>query len=167
MPNRAVYRGFTKSYGMPVHKLITPVYVLPTSLTGEAEPGNPIEVLALWDTGAVKSFIKPGLKDRLKPSVNWMGPPDTFAGIGGTIKAGFTLVSIFLAQNFELEGCPVYIADFPGTADILIGMDIITLGDFAVCNAEGATSFSFAMPPFPDRINLADKADAANKKNAK
>lgn len=31
-------------------------------------------------------------------------------------------------------------------ADILIGMDIITLGDFAVTNYEGVTKLSFRVP---------------------
>jgi hypothetical protein len=42
-------------------------------------------------------------------------------------------------------------------------MDIIGMGDFAVCNTSNETSFSFAVPPFPDRINFADKANAFNK----
>jgi hypothetical protein len=105
------------------------------------------------------------LKDRLKSYINWAGSPTTFAGIGGKVRANFTLVSLFIADNFELEGCPVYVLDFPGNTGILIGMDIIRIGDFAVCNADGKTSFSFAMPPFPDRINLADKADAFNKQS--
>jgi hypothetical protein len=105
------------------------------------------------------------LKDRLKSYINWTGSPTTFAGVGGKVRANFTLVSLFIADNFELEGCPVYMLDFPGNAGILIGMDIIRMGDFAVCNANNETSFSFAMPPFPDRINFADKADTLNKHN--
>ena len=30
--------------------------------------------------------------------------------------------------------------------DVLIGMDIINLGDFAVSNVEGSTCFTFRMP---------------------
>ena len=48
-------------------------------------------------------------------------------------------------------------------ADMLIGMDIIGMGDFAVCNTDNKTSFSFAVPPFPDRIDLTAKTEAANK----
>jgi hypothetical protein len=87
------------------------------------------------------------------------------SGIGGDVDADGTLVSIWLAPNFWIELCPVYIADFPGDQELLIGMDFIGMGDFAVCNADDKTSFSFAMPPFPDRINFADKADVFNKQN--
>jgi hypothetical protein len=41
-------------------------------------------------------------------------------------------------------------------------MDIIRLGDFAVCNADNKTSFSFAMPPFQDRIDFVGRADDLN-----
>jgi hypothetical protein len=47
--------------------------------------------------------------------------------------------------------------------DIIIGMDIINMGDFAVCNTENKTSFSFVVPPLPDRINFADKAEILNR----
>jgi len=59
----------------------------------------------------------------------------------------------------------VYVTEFPSNADMLIGMDIIRMGDFAVCNADGKTSFSFAVPPFPDRIDLAEKTEADNKRD--
>jgi len=41
-------------------------------------------------------------------------------------------------------------------------MDIINMGDCAICNADGKTSFSFALPPFPDRINFIDKINKLN-----
>jgi hypothetical protein len=36
-------------------------------------------------------------------------------------------------------------------------MDIIGMGDFAVCSAEKKTSFTFAVPPFTDRIDFTKK----------
>jgi hypothetical protein len=94
-----------------------------------------------------------------------IGPSITISGIGGAVKANFTIMSIFLTYNLGIERCPVYVLDFPGNADIIIGMDIIKMGDFAACNSDGKTSFSFVMPPFPDRVNFVDKADALNKQN--
>ncbi|GHV76946.1 hypothetical protein AGMMS49942_17670 [Spirochaetia bacterium] len=159
------YRGFTKLYKVPVKKLTTPVNILPTASADKALRGVRAEVSALWDTGATITCIKPELRDRFKLRMAETGSSMPIAGIGGIIKAGFTIVSIFLAHNFKIEYCPVYVLDFPGNADMIIGMDIITMGDFVVCNAKGETSFSFAIPSFPDRIDLADKADAANRKN--
>jgi hypothetical protein len=44
-------------------------------------------------------------------------------------------------------------------------MDIIRLGDFSIYNANNETLFSFAIPPFPEKIDLAEKSEAENRKN--
>ena len=106
--------------------------------------------------------IQPALFERLHPRLFDTAGHTTIAGVGGKIEAALTLMDLFLTPTFGVEFCPVYITDFPGNAEILISMDIISLGDFAVCNTDGKTSFSFAMPPFPDRIDLTDRAEAAN-----
>ena len=56
----------------------------------------------------------------------------------------------------------INVVDFPGNFDMVIGMDIINMGDFAVCNADNKTSFSFIIPPLPNRINYSDIANALN-----
>ena len=77
-----------------------------------------------------------------------------------------TLLQMLPKPLFNIfEYCTIYVLDFPGDAEVLIGMDIIRMGDFAVCNADKKTSFSFVIPPFPDRINLAEKAETVNKFN--
>jgi hypothetical protein len=47
---------------------------------------------------------------------------------------------------------------------MLIGMDIIMMGDFVISNGGGTTLFSFAIPPLPQKIDLVDEADAENGK---
>jgi hypothetical protein len=128
-------------------------------------PWAQIEVEALWDTGADMTCVKPSLQAKLNLCRSELVKPMIMSGIGGDVAAEGALVSIWLTPNFALELCPVYIVDFPGDQELLIGMDIIAMGDFAVCNADGKTSFSFAVPPFPERINFADKADALNAQN--
>ena len=143
-------------------ELTTPASIVPLRTTNPAFCGVPFEIEALWDTGAMLTFIKPALRDRLK-----LRPLESssakFAGIGGIVEADVTLVTLLLTSKLIIECWPVYVADFPGNADMLVGMDIVGMGDFAVCNTGGKTSFSFAMPPFPDRVNFADKAEAANR----
>ena len=48
---------------------------------------------------------------------------------------------------------------------MLIGMDIIRLGDFSISNGAGKTLFTFAMPPFDDKIDLYEKAISVNGSN--
>ena len=50
--------------------------------------------------------------------------------------------------------------------DFLIGMDIITLGDFSVTNFEGKTTFSFRYPSC-ETINYAMQAKELRRKNLK
>jgi hypothetical protein len=165
MPKPVGHRAFTIAYEALVREISTPVGLEPICTTDRTLLGVQAEIEAIWDTGATMTCIKPSLRDRLKLYPSNLVKPIIMSGIGGRIKAGGTLVSIWLAPNFVFELCPVYIADFPGDGELLIGMDIITMGDFAVCNADGKTSCSFAVPPFPNRINLADIAETVNKQN--
>lgn len=49
--------------------------------------------------------------------------------------------------------------------DILIGMNIIRLGDLAISSGNGETLFSFAIPPFENKTDLLEKANRVNKNN--
>jgi hypothetical protein len=160
--NPTEYRGFIKSYDCPTNKLTTIINIIPIASIDKNLRNMAIEVKALWDTGATLSFIKPELRDNFKLSMVRTGSSATIAGVGGQVKADFTIVSLLLAQNFVLEYCPVYVVDFPVNFDMVIGMDIINMGDFAVSNTENKTSFSFVVPPLPDRINFAEKAKMLN-----
>jgi hypothetical protein len=109
-------------YDAPVEEIITPAGVMPFSSIGDRVLETPVAVDALWDTGATATCIKPELCDRLKLPVVDEGA--TLSGIGGVAPALRALVTIQLSHNMEIEGCPVYIIDFPGDAGILIGMDV-------------------------------------------
>jgi len=156
------YRAFFVTYLGITDELNTAVSVIPIYTTDVTLRGIPVEIEALWDTGATDSCIKPALWERLKLYPIESGSRQV-TGIGGNVTADLTLVNLLLTPGLEIADCPIYITDFPGDAEILIGMDIIRLGDFAVCNTDNKTSFSFVMPPFPDRINFTDKAEIANR----
>jgi predicted aspartyl protease len=160
------YRGFTKIYDKPVNKLSMPVNVLPIVSDDKTLCNIPVQIEALWDTGATLTAIKPELRDRLKLCMFRIDSPLSIDGVGGIVKADFTVLSIFLTNNLVVEYCPVYVVDLPVNFEMIIGMDIIKLGDFAVSNSEGKTSISFASPSFPDRIDLARKAEISNMRNA-
>lgn len=64
----------------------------------------------------------------------------------GTKKANVYLISILLPNNLVLPLLRVTEADLIGEANVLIGMDIISLGDFAITNLNKKTTFSFRMP---------------------
>jgi hypothetical protein len=163
MSEPAECRAFVIEYGEHVSEINTTIQLEPLVTFDSNMLGTLTEIEALWDTGAVMTCIKPSLWNRLKLRQSALVESITMSGIGGDVEADGTLVSIWLAPNFVIELCPVYVADFPGNAELLIGMDILGMGDFAICNADSKTSFSFAVPPFPDRIDFAAEAETANK----
>lgn len=59
------------------------------------------------------------------------------------------LVNIGLPNRVGFSGVRVSKGAPPGT-DVLIGMDIINRGDFAVTNRDGNTKFSFRVPSRAD-----------------
>jgi len=160
--NDIKYRGFIKLYDCPKNKLITTASLFPITSFDKNLRNTPIEVRTLWDTGATLTFIKPELRDKFKLSMVRTESSAIIAGVGGQAKADFTYATISISQNFTIEYCPVFIVDFPVNVDMIIGMDIINMGDFSVCNTGAKTSFSFIIPPLPDRINYADIADKLN-----
>ena len=58
-------------------------------------------------------------------------------------------VNIKLPNDVEFQALPVILGNLPGY-DVLIGMDIIRLGDFAITHPAGETKFSFRIPSQAD-----------------
>ena len=102
-----------------------------------------VEFTALWDTGATNSVITQNVVDAcgLKPT----GFGSIFHAQGESRNIERFLVNIGLPNNVAFPGLPVTLGVLI-SADILIGMDIIGRGDFAVSNFNGRTKFSFRFP---------------------
>lgn len=66
--------------------------------------------------------------------------------VQGTAKeVPFYYVNLALFSNLHFPDVAVVLGKLTDT-DLLIGMDIINRGDFAVSNRDGATTFSFRIP---------------------
>jgi len=63
----------------------------------------------------------------------------------GEIEVPTYLVSILLPGNIEFPYIRVTEGDLSGI-DMLIGMDVIARGDFAITSPEGNTKFTFQVP---------------------
>lgn len=100
------------------------------------------DVKAIWDTGATNSCIS----ETVSKDLNLL--PLGFVEVqtaGGKVNAKVYVVDIYLPHKVRVE--EVRMTEVPLTGcDILIGMDIISLGDFAVSNFMGETTFTFRMP---------------------
>ena len=71
------------------------------------------------------------------------------------------LTNITLPNGVRIEGIPVSQVDLGEDIDVLIGMDIITMGDFAVTSPGGKTKFSFRYPSLAD-IDFVKEIGAEN-----
>lgn len=99
---------------------------------------------ALWDTGATNSVITPKV-------VNDLGLiPISYTNVchaGGNSKVKVYLVNIVLPNNIIIPNVRVSeCADQAGRFDMIIGMDIISLGDFSISGQGSKRIVSFCMP---------------------
>lgn len=104
------------------------------------------EYSAIWDTGATNSVISKtvanecGLKPITMVKVNTAG---------GTFYQNVYVVNLFFPNKVNFINIHVTEGNI-SNADILIGMDIIGGGDFAVSNYNGKTIFTYRHPSVED-----------------
>lgn len=126
-----------------LRKLVTPLEVATVTDPTSGVPRVVHPVKALWDTGATNTSISPAVARAL-----------------GLTPIGVTKVG----HGGGHDVCPAHIVDlqFPGLTfqgvqviemnglgvdeDVLVGMDVISTGDFAVTNVNGRTKMSFRHP---------------------
>lgn len=105
---------------------------------------------AIWDTGATNSVITKKVVDdlQLKP-IN----VTEIHHAGGTSMSNVYLVNIILPDGVMVPNVRVTLAELTDLnipeehqSHVLIGMDIITTGDFAVTNHNNKTVLSFRIP---------------------
>ena len=114
--------------------------------------------VAIWDTGATSTVIDRKLASKLRLH------PITRAithHANGSSEVNVYLVNIMLPNRVGVPNIRVTEANLGENADVLIGMDIIGLGDFSISNCNMETSFSFRIPSL-EKVDFVD--DANNKK---
>lgn len=103
-----------------------------------------IPIKAEWDTGATYSCISNELVKRLGVKPIKTVTLDTS---GGQIKSNVYTIDLVLNEDIQISIDVNAVPDIE-SKDIqcLIGMDIITFGDFAISTYKGETCFSFRIP---------------------
>jgi len=109
---------------------------------------------ALWDTGASMSAITPEIRDKLKAS-----PVDRkeIAGVHSTEFVDIVFITVALPNNVIKKNIRAAVCSIPSDIGMILGMDIISLGDFALSNSNNETLFSFSFPPFPEKIDFSKR----------
>ena len=131
------FHPFTiRSDGM-LRKLITEVTI--------ESQNHTVKVPALWDTGATGTCISLEVASDLH--LIPIGMADIGTGDGDIEAPKYLASKIILPNNVSVENVEVAALKI-GSQDIgaLIGMDIITMGDFVLSYYDGKTYLSFRIP---------------------
>lgn len=134
MPNKT--SAFITKYGQFSNKLINEVNILYNNKS--------LKVKALWDTGATSSCISHGVVESLALTSVGNKAIQTPTGLG---QVNEYLVDVLLPNNVKVNNLVVCDSEIGAQGiGILIGMDVINLGDFSVSNYNQKTTFTFRIP---------------------
>lgn len=97
---------------------------------------------ALWDTGSNHTVISKRVVEEL--GLQTVAYNENYTA-GGMVISTTHLVNLVLPNGLEIPSLFVSCCDIE-YADILLGMDVITMCDFAITNVEEKTTFSFQIP---------------------
>lgn len=118
-----------------------------------------ISVKAIWDTGATGTVITKNIAAHL--GVNPSGKV-MVSTANGIVPQNTYIVSVILPNNIQINGITVTEVDaLSGGCEALIGMDIITCGDFSITNFNGDTCMSFRVPS-NEQTDFVKKINATN-----
>jgi len=160
--------AFTTRYNGRARALTTEVGVF-LPVTQEEIKTSPPQVkkyVCIWDTGATNSVITKKVADDLNLQPTGLAEVNH---AGGKSFCNIYLVNIILPDNVVVaqvrvtEGKLISTDNIPEEKkpQVLIGMDIIGMGDFAVTNANGKTTLSFRTPSV-EEIDFVPMAQASN-----
>lgn len=98
---------------------------------------------AIFDTGATSSMVSSKTAEELR-----LVPTGTVnvTGVHGTEKTNQYIVNLIFQNGFIIPGISVSEAGPDGGFDLLIGMDVISRGDFFISGSSGETFFIFRYP---------------------
>ena len=126
----------TRSNGGLMSQLVNQVVVKTKDKTTNA--------IALWDTGATGTCISTDVVKSLSLVATGMKNIKTPSGQS---QVNTYLVDIILPNNVTIKDVEVCDSDIGNQGiGVLIGMDIIKMGDFTVSNYNNNTVFSFRIP---------------------
>ena len=98
--------------------------------------------LALWDTGATNTIISTMVVEELQ-----LVPikQAAISGIGGVVNSNVYKINLYFGNNVAFKNIEVLASDLEDCT-VIIGMDLINRGDFAITNKDKETWFSFRLP---------------------
>ena len=136
------FRACTVAYNGKSNVLRSQVRISTAFDPNKNTPPPKSEFVAIWDTGASASVISKNVAEKCGLRQTGVAPVHT---VGGRQTSPTYLVCIDLPNRVGFPSVRVTEGELSG-GDVLIGMDIIGMGDFSVTNHKGKTVFSFRVP---------------------
>jgi uncharacterized protein YchJ len=152
------YRAFTQKATGRLREIHTDLKISVPVGQAAVHDGDPrlVDCKALWDTGATNSSITKSLAKKLGLKAVSIAQSHHAQGV---TEVPVYVVDLYLPNKVKFAGVTVCeIADTVGGFDVLIGMDIITMGDFSITNMGGNTCVSFRIPSYKEVDFVADHA---------
>lgn len=114
--------------------------------------GSMMAVNALWDTGSTESLISEKIVKMIEPILN---NKSKYVTRDVVIECETYAVSLSLSDEITFRDVLMKKADLSDkNVDIIIGMDIISRGDFEIRNYNNLVEFAFRIPPRNEPISL-------------
>jgi predicted aspartyl protease len=154
--------------GVQVHTITTkfnglsPVLYTEVSITLPGET-NKFKVKAIWDTGASGTVITQKVIENL--GLLPTGTMRVSTASETNISTDSFLIDLYLKDDLNITGMKVIRGTISDQFNCLIGMDIISLGDFSVTNYLGQTCMSYRIPSMHEIDYYKAMASSSDKKS--
>ncbi len=110
-------------------------------------------IRCIWDTGATSSAISTRLARALRLKAS--GQLVSYTA-NGAMNCMLYYVNVQMPNGITFTRVRASGVNLSSTVDMLIGMDVITTGDFAITNHKGKTCMSFRAPS-KERIDFVSR----------
>lgn len=136
-----VTHNFTQKFGGTQRVIAMEIEITPLG-----DDTKRFKTFGIWDTGATSTVITKEVFDKLGLIQN--GFSNVSTATESDVRKETYLTSVYLKADLRIDGIEVTVGTIAADKGIhcLIGMDIITQGDFSITNVEGKTCLSFRMP---------------------
>ncbi len=134
--------AFTINYGQIVESVVTECIVSNVDVGDNSKQSNGERCLAIWDFGATSSIITRNIMDKLK--LQPVGVCQV-TGIHGTEDEYTYYVDLMVPGEMTFKTLEVTEGELEDV-DVLIGMDVISQGDFCISNGNNETVVAFRSP---------------------
>jgi predicted aspartyl protease len=147
------------------HKTRTNILMSEVAVTCPQNNNNPKvyekdKFRAVWDTGATNTVINEKIAEKMGLiPINFIKSYTA----NGEADSKVYCVDLYLPNNVRIQNLQVTDGKLGDGLDVLVGMDVISIGDFAITNMHGATTFTFCMPSV-HQIDFVEEVNELNKK---